>query len=213
MVKHNNVIANVHGKKDWSERVRTWFGQPAQAKIRREKRQTKAARRAPRPAHGPLRPLVHCPTARYHHRLREGRGFSLVELKRAGIPYLQARAVGIAVDKRRVNRSEESVARNVARLAEYKQRLVLFPRPGAKAGTGPKHASKEEMDGAKQLKSKHIIAPAAAPQHEFVAITEDMRKFNAFAAVRVARADAKLVGKRAIRAAKKAAKAAASEQA
>jgi len=42
--------------------VKTWFHQPAQKKIRSEKRKVKAARLAPRPAAGALRPLVHCPT-------------------------------------------------------------------------------------------------------------------------------------------------------
>ncbi len=62
MVRHNNVIPNQHFHKDWQNRVKTWFQQPAQKKIRREKRKIKAAKLAPRPASGALRPFVHCPT-------------------------------------------------------------------------------------------------------------------------------------------------------
>jgi large subunit ribosomal protein L13e len=62
MPRHNNVIANQHFHKDWQNRVKTWFQQPVQKKIRREKRKVKAAKLAPRPASGALRPLVHCPT-------------------------------------------------------------------------------------------------------------------------------------------------------
>jgi large subunit ribosomal protein L13e len=36
---------------------------------------------APKPAAGPLRPVVHCPTLRYHTKVRAGRGFTLQELK------------------------------------------------------------------------------------------------------------------------------------
>ena len=36
--------------------------------------------------------------------------------------------MGIAVDHRRRNTNEESLAVNVARLAEYKAKLIVFPR-------------------------------------------------------------------------------------
>jgi large subunit ribosomal protein L13e len=62
MPRHNNVVANQHFHKDWQNRIKTWFQQPIQKKIRREKRKVKAAKLAPRPASGALRPLVHCPT-------------------------------------------------------------------------------------------------------------------------------------------------------
>jgi hypothetical protein len=82
MVKHNNsklisllrkfwkcpwfhpcvVIPNQHFHKKWARRVKTWLDQPIQKKIRRERRKAKAAKLAPRPAAGPLKPLVHCPT-------------------------------------------------------------------------------------------------------------------------------------------------------
>lgn len=56
------VIPNQHFHKKWQRRVKTWLQQPVQKKIRREARKVKAAAMAPRPASGPLRPLVHCPT-------------------------------------------------------------------------------------------------------------------------------------------------------
>ena len=46
MPRHNNVIANQHFHKDWQNRVKTWFQQPKQKKIRREKRKIKAAKLA-----------------------------------------------------------------------------------------------------------------------------------------------------------------------
>jgi hypothetical protein len=56
------VIPNQHFHKKWARRVKTWLDQPSQKKIRRERRKDKAAKLAPRPSSGPLRPLVHCPT-------------------------------------------------------------------------------------------------------------------------------------------------------
>jgi large subunit ribosomal protein L13e len=46
----------------------------------------------------------------------------------AGIPRKVAPTIGIAVDPRRQNLSEESLKENVARLQEYKKRLIVFPR-------------------------------------------------------------------------------------
>lgn len=48
---------------------------------RRKARQAKARRVAPRPVAGPLRPVVRCPTIRYHTKIRAGRGFTLEEIK------------------------------------------------------------------------------------------------------------------------------------
>lgn len=46
----------------------------------------------------------------------------------AAIPRKLAPTIGIAVDHRRSNHSQESLAANVARLKAYKARLILFPR-------------------------------------------------------------------------------------
>ncbi|ETO29341.1 60S ribosomal protein L13 [Reticulomyxa filosa] len=81
-------------------------------------------------------------------RYREGRGFSLLELRKKNkkqksenlaivlfffhvqkvkLHPKYARTIGIAVDPRRRNKSLEGVSRNVKRLKTYLQRLVLFP--------------------------------------------------------------------------------------
>jgi large subunit ribosomal protein L13e len=71
---------------------------------------------------------VRCPTLKYNRRVRAGRGFTLTELKEAGIPRRFAVTIGIAVDGRRQNLSEESLAANVERLKAYKERVIVFPR-------------------------------------------------------------------------------------
>merc|ERR1711916_38062 len=87
---------------------------------------------APRPM-DKLRPAVHCQTVRYAGRIRSGRGFSLVELKAAGLNKSYARSIGISVDRRRKNTSQESIDRNVERLNEYLSRVIIFPRPARAA--------------------------------------------------------------------------------
>ncbi|XP_043455855.1 60S ribosomal protein L13 isoform X1 [Prionailurus bengalensis] len=77
----NGMILKPHFHKDWQRRVATWFNQPARKIRRRKARQAKARRIAPRPASGPIRPIVRCPTVRYHTKVRAGRGFSLEELR------------------------------------------------------------------------------------------------------------------------------------
>ncbi|OJJ95851.1 hypothetical protein ASPACDRAFT_81611 [Aspergillus aculeatus ATCC 16872] len=145
-IKHNNQILNQHFHKDWQRRVRVHFDQPGRKHRRREARLAKAAAVAPRPV-DKLRPVVRCPTVKYNRRVRAGRGFTLAELKEAGIPKKLAPTVGIAVDHRRVNYSKESLVANVARLKDYKARLILFPR---KSGQFKKlDSSAEEVNAAK----------------------------------------------------------------
>lgn len=124
-MKHNNVIPNGHFHKQWQRRVKTWFDQPGQKKARRVARAAKAAAAGPCPTEL-LRPVVRCPTIKYNMKVKAGRGFTLEELKAAGISRKMARSVGISVDHRRKNRSEESLSANKARLQEYKARLVVL---------------------------------------------------------------------------------------
>ncbi|QKX54905.1 uncharacterized protein TRUGW13939_01995 [Talaromyces rugulosus] len=146
-IKHNNVIPNTHFHKDWQRRVRVHFDQPGRKHRRREARLAKAAAVAPRPV-DKLRPVVQCPTIKYNRRARAGRGFTLQELKEAGIARKLAPTIGISVDHRRKNISQESLAANVARLQEYKNRLILFPR---KSGQFKKlDASADDVAAAKK---------------------------------------------------------------
>jgi len=123
MVKHNNVVPNGHFRKDWQRQVKTWFHQPAQKKARRLARKAKAAAVAPRPV-GLLRPVVHCSTQKYSSKIRAGRGFSLDELKEAGISKKLARTIGIAVDHRRTNKSVEAM--QAAMLMHAWQSPIVF---------------------------------------------------------------------------------------
>ena len=167
MVRHNNEIPHAHFHKDWDRRVRTWFNQPARKAARRVARKEKAARIFPRPAKGPLKPLVHAPTLKYNSKVRFGRGFTLEELKEAAVPRRFAKTVGIAVDHRRKNRSVETMQTNVNRLKSYMGKLVLFPikraskkyvqRPGARFQAEDRVVTPADFKQAQQLKG--VVIP------------------------------------------------------
>jgi large subunit ribosomal protein L13e len=129
------VLHGNHFRKDWQRYVRTWFDQPGRKLRRRKARQAKAATLGVRPLQK-LRPAVRAPTVRYNRKVREGRGFTLGELKEAGINRKEALGLGIVVDHRRRNLSEEGKAINVERLKAYKTRLIIFPRKASKPKKG-----------------------------------------------------------------------------
>lgn len=136
VLKHNNQLPNQHFRKDWQLRVKTWFNQPGRKLRRRRNRIKKAELIAPRPIDGLLRPAVRCQTVKYNTKLRLGRGFTLDELKEAGIRRKEARSIGIAVDHRRRNKSLESLQLNAQRLSEYKAKLIVFPKKANKPKAG-----------------------------------------------------------------------------
>lgn len=196
MVRHNNEIPHQHFHKDWDKRVKTWFNQPAQKKIRRDKRKEKAAAIAPRPISGDLKPVVRCPTRKYNTKVKLGRGFSLAELAAAKISPKVAPTIGITVDHRRTNKSQETLDANVQRLKEYKDKLVVFPKgsgkKAVKKGDTPNSVKKELG----QSKTDINALPAAEPAITTGAVTEEMKEFKAYAALRHARNEARLFGLR-----------------
>ncbi|XKL61182.1 hypothetical protein PGB90_008239 [Kerria lacca] len=191
--KGNNMIPNGHFHKDWQTYIKTWFNQPAR-KFRRHKQRIKKAKAiAPRPAAGPLRPIVHCPTVRYHTKVRAGRGFTLEEIKAAGLNPRYARSVGIAVDHRRRNKSVESLQANVRRLKLYQSKLIVFPKhPNKKLRKG--EATEEERKMAVQLKGPLMPIRQPIKRVKARSITAKEKRFGAFSVLKQARADAKLFG-------------------
>jgi len=196
--RHNNALPNNHFRKDWQRRVKTWFDQPGRKLRRRTARKAKAALLGVRPlAH--LRPAVRGQTQRYNSKLREGRGFTLAELKDAGVSRKAARGVGIVVDHRRRNLSEEGKKLNVDRLKLYKSRLIVFPRKAGK----PKKAD-STGDDLKAETTRAALALPVALEHEAPRkITEEERNFEAYRTLRNERANARYEGVRKIRKAKK----------
>lgn len=136
-------------------------------------------------------------------RIRAGRGFSLAELKAANIRPKEALSIGIPVDHRRRNLSEEGLKMNKDRLLAYKERLVVFPKAGGKKA--------KETPAVPENRLKTLGAAFPLPEgivaekpRELTAEEKDESQ-SAYRKLRVARSDARLAGKRKIRAEQKAA--------
>ncbi|SCV68020.1 BQ2448_141 [Microbotryum intermedium] len=200
---HNNVLHRNHFRKDWQSRVKTWFDQPGRKQSRRVARQAKAVKAGLRPV-DLLRPAVRCPTMRYNTKLRCGRGFTAAELKAAGIPLKKASSIGLTVDHRRRNRSEESLKINKERLEAYQQRLVVFPKKAGKVKKGDTEGAEKSVEGLKKLASAFPV-PAGHKQEGSRAITSDelANKGTAYTTLRKARSDQRYAGIRAERQKKK----------
>jgi large subunit ribosomal protein L13e len=193
-MKHNNVIPNAHFNKKWQLHVRTWFDQPARKNRRHQKRLAKAQRVAPRPTKGALRPIVRGTTRRYNTKVRAGRGFSLDEVRAVGLHPKYARTIGISVDHRRRNKSTEAFQLNVQRLKQYLGKLILFPLNADKPKKND--AKPEETKLAVQLTKPVLPIKQRVAREKARPINDADTKFQAFQALRMARADARLIGQR-----------------
>ncbi len=194
MVKHNNALPNVHLRKHWGRFVRTWFDQPAKAKKRNMIRRTKAKIAFPRPA-TKLRPIVSCQTRRYNSKLRFGKGFTLRELKAAGLTPKVAQQVGITYDHRRTNANEEAYQRNVDRIKEYRSKLVLFPlrkkhfRKGPIPDSTAEQIQKANADSKFNLTKNILEIPRQNPSEKKIEVTPALLKKRAVQQYRQAEAD------------------------
>lgn len=199
MVKHNNSIPNVHLRKHWQNRIRLHFDQPAKKQARHQRRAAKAARLFPRPTEK-LRPVVSSCTRKYAGKVRYGRGFTLDEIKAAGLNAAFARTVGIAVDHRRTNTSESQLQANVERLNTYKSKLILFPRRENKPKKGLiNDATAEQLkSAAAQNQVTGHILPISKPTlaDEFAPITEEDKKRNVYRTTRTLRTNKRYLGRR-----------------
>lgn len=182
MVRHNNMIHNVHLKFDWQDKVKTWYNQPGRKHRRRVLRQKKAALQSPNPTHK-LRPIVRGQTNKYNTKIKLGRGFTEKELKEAGIRGLSyARSLGIAIDLRRKDTSKETLDLNAGRIKEYLARMILYPRKEKKPEKKPQvpEATEEKIKSAEagiQNTLKGVIElPKKEVGYSFEAITDDMKK-------------------------------------
>merc|ERR1712159_684878 len=107
-----------------------------------------------------VRPAVRCPTQRYNTKVRLGKGFTLDELKEAGIPKKLAKTIGVAVGYRRKNRSTEGLQENVARLKLYKSKLMVSPQEQGEEGRHDAGGGSERA--AEHVQGDHPAAEARA---------------------------------------------------
>ena len=186
MVRHNNMIHNVHLKFDWADKVKTWYNQPGRKKRRRLLRHKKAKLVAPNPTHK-LRPVVRGQTNKYNTKIKLGRGFTEKELKEAGIKGLAyARSLGIAVDLRRKDTSKETLDLNAGRIQEYLSRMILFPRREGKTEKKPQvpEATGDKLKSAEATVQNTLKGVIELPKKEigysFAPITDEMKKKNVY---------------------------------
>ena len=184
MVRHNNMLPNVHLGKDWQEKVKTWFNQPGRKHRRQIKRAAKAAKIAPNPTHT-LKPIVRGQTNKYNNKIRLGRGFTKEELKKAGILSLNyARSIGIAVDHRRKDTSNEAQTANVNRIKEYLAKMILYPRKKADKKAIVKEATEEQLKAPAAKEQNTCKCGVPLPKEEvgytFAPITKEMKSANVY---------------------------------
>ncbi|KEG10407.1 putative 60S ribosomal protein L13 [Trypanosoma grayi] len=187
MPKGNNAIPHVHRRKHWNPcssqkgNLKVFLNQPAQKLRRRRLRLLKAKKIFPRPLKL-LRPQVNCPTVRHNMKKRLGHGFTLEELKAADLNPRYAATIGIRVDRRRKNKSEEGMHINIQRLKTYMSKLVLFPLSHKKVQKG--EASEEEVKAATQDRTRFgtaavggLVMPAPEAPRK---VTEEERTKNVY---------------------------------
>ena len=186
MVRHNNMLHNVHLKFDWADKVKTWYNQPGRKKRRRLLRRNKARLVAPNPTHK-LRPVVRGQTNKYNTKIKLGRGFTEKELKEAGIKGLAyARSLGIAVDLRRKDTSKETLDLNAGRIKEYLSRMILFPRREGKTEKKPQvpEATGDKLKSVEATVQNTLKGVIELPKKEigysFAPITDEMKKKNVY---------------------------------
>lgn len=198
MVKHNNVIVNVHLRKHWERiGVKTHFNQAAQKAKRHQIRKAKAARVFPRPTNT-LRPIVSQTTRKYAGKVRLGRGFTLQELKAAGVTARNAKTIGISVDHRRTTTSQEQLDMNVNRLKAYTSKLVLFPRRENKPKKGFLADSTADKLKAAHTQPAGVTMPIQKKESavEFAKITAEDQKRKVYHSLRSLRTNQHYHGRR-----------------
>merc|ERR1712086_347534 len=177
--------------------IKPWHAQAARKKRRGLNRKAKAAKIAPRPVAGLLRPVVHPPTQRYNMKLRLGRGFTLAELREAKIAPKLAPTIGISVDHRRRNRSTESLKANVDRLKLYKSKLLVFPKGSGKKCVKKGDTPRSELANVAQNTLKEIIPiPKTAIRIKARKITDAEKDKSAYKILKKARTNKKYLGQK-----------------
>lgn len=123
----------------------------------------------------------------------------------AGISKNLAPTIGISVDFRRQNLSEESLAANVARLKAYKERLILLPR---KSNAPKKGDTKTDVSKLDKVSSIASVLPIASVSTGVSEISKSdipaAIEGGAYTKLRIARSNARYQGAREKRARDKA---------
>ena len=213
MPKGNNAVPHTHGRKHYNPcssqkgNIKVWLDQPKRKIRRRRLRLVKAKKVFPRPLKQ-FRPSVNCPTVRYNMKKRLGRGFTPEEIKAAGIKSARyAATIGIKVDHRRKNISQEGLDANTQRLKTYLSKLVLFPVNHKKVVEG--EASEAEQKAAVQDRTRFATRVVANPNTAKAAaeaprkLTAEEKTKNVYKFLKTNHSAVRFMGERMARAQKK----------
>lgn len=165
--------------------------------MRQQRRAAKASAAGVAPV-SKLRPIVFGMTQKHGSKVRFGRGFTVPELKAAGLSANFARTVGISVDLRRHNTNADSQATNVERLTQYKNKLILFPKRADKPKKGEiNDSTADQLKSATQNTVDGVFAlPKVTKRCKVEALTADVKKFNAYQKCRTERHHKRQFGRR-----------------
>jgi len=137
-----------------------------------------------------LRPAVRGQTNRYNGKIKLGRGFTLRELAEAGIKGVAyARSLGISVDTRRKDTSNETLKLNAQRLKDYVNRMILYPKKNKyEKKPAVKEANADTLqsaDAKSQNTHRHVI-PLPQPEAGFswAKLTPELKNASAYKTLR-----------------------------
>jgi large subunit ribosomal protein L13e len=125
----------------------------------------------------------------------------------AGIPRKYAPTIGISVDPRRQNLSEESLKVNVERLQDYMKRVIVFPRKNGKTkqGDGAEADVKKAREGEDTIKAnRHGLPIKNVIKVPEVKTKDEKSTEGVYRKLRDSRSEARFVGVREKRAKAKA---------
>ncbi len=136
-----------------------------------------------------MRPVVRGQTNRYNGKIKVGRGFTVRELNEAGLKVPFARSIGVAVDSRRKDTSNETLKLNANRIKEYLNRIVLYPRKGKYDKKPLVAEAKPEQLNAPNAKFQNtnpdvIPLPTAEPGYTWSKLTPELTKTSAYKTLR-----------------------------
>ena len=156
-MRNNSGIPKKTTKKHWQRHVKTWFHHPFAVARRAASRKEKAEQLQKRPLYW-FRPVVSCLTAKHSGQFRLGLGFTLEELKAAGLTVTDAKKFRIRVDKRRKDRNRETLEKNRDRLLMFKDALIVkTPSIMKKISDDEKKRLNEKFAECEQIKTRAII--------------------------------------------------------
>jgi len=123
------------------------------------------------------------------------------KFKAAKLGVAFARSIGIVVDHRRKNKSNEAFQVNVKRLTDYKAQLVLFPRHAGKPKKGLVNDATDadvKQFGSIQVTDVNTSLPVhqQAKREKPVKITKEMKEAKVYKKLRLERTNAYYAGKR-----------------